>query len=166
MLDRAAINSNNFCSFHVLVAAQPSSLRIWWEPNISLTKVRMNVVCLKHRESLHWYLTFYFWAETWGSIFIVIVKSGIFLSGACHAYIITPFMSFFFFFNLRIIIADALESLRKSCESVCPNDGFLDQVTQRTSNAKSLYKMALHLPILSYYNLILIFFFSFLSGCS
>lgn len=71
----------------------------------------------------------------------------------------------FGFFYLRIIIADALESLRKSCESVCPNDGFLDQVTQRTSNAKSLYKMALHLPISSYYNLILIFF-SFLSGCS
>lgn len=98
MLDRAVINSNNFYSFHVLVAAQPSSLHIWWEPNISLTKVRMNVVCLKHRESLHWYLTFFFWAETWGSIFIVIVKFGIFLSGACHAYIITPFMSLLLFF--------------------------------------------------------------------
>lgn len=32
------------------------------------------------------------------------------------------------FFNVFLRTADALESLRQSCENVCPNDGFLEQV--------------------------------------
>ncbi|KAK3006700.1 hypothetical protein RJ639_017716 [Escallonia herrerae] len=49
--------------------------------------------------------------------------------------------------------ADALESLRKSCESVCPNDGFLDQLKMfeemgfKVDHASSIYKR-FHLKVL------------------
>lgn len=38
------------------------------------------------------------------------------------------FPFFFSSFICPCIPADALESLRQSCETVCPNDGFLEQV--------------------------------------
>lgn len=41
----------------------------------------------------------------------------------------THYLLFLFPFFLVQISVDALESLRQSCEFVCPNDGFLEQVT-------------------------------------
>lgn len=38
------------------------------------------------------------------------------------------FALFFLLLFWPFIPADALESLRQSCEFVCPNDGFLEQV--------------------------------------
>jgi hypothetical protein len=40
---------------------------------------------------------------------------------------------YYFIFSLRVPV-DALESLRQSCESVGPNDGFLEQVMQDMLN--------------------------------
>lgn len=47
-----------------------------------------------------------------------------------------------FFPNLRVSLslycaADALESLRQSCESICPNDGFLEQVIEGNAISSS-----------------------------
>lgn len=49
----------------------------------------------------------------------------------CHFKLTYFLFSFALFFPLSFcpcIPAGALESLRQSCESVCPNDGFLEQV--------------------------------------
>jgi len=43
------------------------------------------------------------------------------------------FFIYYFIFSLRVPV-DALESLRQSCESVGPNDGFLEQVMQDMLN--------------------------------
>lgn len=50
----------------------------------------------------------------------------LYLYGTYTHYPLVPFSPFAF-----SVLADALESLKQSCEFVCPNDGFLEQVMLR-----------------------------------
>ncbi|KAK2991450.1 hypothetical protein RJ640_012058, partial [Escallonia rubra] len=67
----------------------------------------------------------------------------------CSAAIITAYLMR----TEQLSHEDALESLRKSCESVCPNDGFLDQLKMfeemgfKVDHASSIYKR-FHLKVL------------------
>lgn len=61
------------------------------------------------------------------------------------------FAFFFHFFPLPFcpcIPADALESLRQSCESVCPNDGFLEQVILALQYQSVVYTLTLGFKVL------------------
>ncbi|CAI0452449.1 unnamed protein product [Linum tenue] len=62
----------------------------------------------------------------------------------------------------QLTLEDALESLRQSCESVCPNDGFLDQLKMfedmgfKVDHGSSIYKrfhvkvLGMHFPLISW----------------
>lgn len=71
--------------------------------------------------------------QTWVKLFVRFTILSSFFSKICQALYILVLSLSFFSLSPCLYFADAIESLRQSCEFVCPNDGFLDQVTQGSS---------------------------------
>lgn len=96
--------------------------------HLSQEGVYKSIICLNFCRFTNWYMPV-------ASSFVSSTSNGHFVWWNWKYYrcfsnlnIIPNFFLLSIFFFCWHIPADALESLRHSCEFVCPNDGFLDQV--------------------------------------
>ncbi len=116
-------------SLHVFVAVQLSLQHIWWEPNIFLKKVWTNPLFIWSFVGLQigiclWLLVLF--KNAFDDLFVWWDWKYYRLFSKLN---IIHFFSSSYFFSCLHIPADALASLKQSCEFVCPNDGFLEQVS-------------------------------------
>jgi len=115
-------------SFFFLCSAAIITAYLMKTEQLSLEGLNTSTFYLEHFGSADWLMLMAFivyFLKIWWLFCLTTIKIRVVVSLNFELFNISSFSLFIF---SLCVPADALESLRRSCESVCPNDGFLEQV--------------------------------------